>query len=62
MHFGCILPLSNFTEATAPKYEDQFAGDLKKWWWVLDPENFGVESDQTLRQNIISLFYPSPSK
>jgi hypothetical protein len=26
---------------------------------VYDPENFDVKEDQTLRGNIVSLFYPS---
>ena len=62
MLIGCILPLSNFTEATAPTYEDQFVRDLENGWWVLKPENFGVESKKTLKQNITDMLYPSASK
>jgi hypothetical protein len=47
-------------DAAPPKYEDNFASNLKKDGWVLNPEDrFNVSKDQTLRENIVSVFYPS---
>jgi hypothetical protein len=54
-----MLPLNNIVDAAPPQYERDFASDLKQDNWVYDPENFDVKEDQTLRGNIVSLFYPS---
>ncbi len=40
-----------------PQYEDDFADQLTKGWYVI--ENGNVKKDQTIRQNIKTLFYPS---
>lgn len=62
----CIHPLYNSVEATPPKYKQDFTSHLESGW-VLDPDNFGVRVEAeidgtnrefTLRQNIVSLFYP----
>ena len=55
----CMLPLNNIVDAAPPKYERDFASDLKQDNWVYDPGNFDVKENQTLRENIVSLFYPS---
>ena len=52
----CVLPLNNFAEATPPKYNKDFASNL--FDWVLKPKDFWVDNDKTLRENIVSLFYP----
>lgn len=52
----CVLPLNNFAEATPPKYNKDFASNL--FDWVLKPKDFWVDKDKTLRENIVSLFYP----
>lgn len=58
----CILPLYNSVEATPPKYDQNFASKLKEDGWVLNPKDFGVnEEENTVRQNIFSLFYPRNS-
>ena len=64
----CIHPLYNFAEATPPKYDQDYASLLKKDGRVLNPAKFGVELEKegesgkkrevTLRENIVSLFYP----
>ena len=59
----CVLPLSNFTEAKAPKFQQNFESDLTKGW-LLNPKDRGVGAknqsgeEQTLRDNIVALFYP----
>lgn len=40
-----------------PQYERDFANQLTDGWWVLD--NKEVDKGRTLRQNVITLFYPS---
>ena len=57
--FGCILPINNFSEATPPKYVDDFSSKLTTGGWIINPENYGVSKDKTLRQNVVALFYPS---
>ena len=54
---GCVL--NNTVEAVAPKYEQDFASQLKKDNRVLNPDKFGVKSQKNIRENIVSLFYPS---
>ena len=54
----CVCPWHNYVKAEAPKYNQNFASDLKKDGWVLNPENFNVNSDKTLRQNVVEFFYP----
>lgn len=56
----CILPLNNFTEATPPTYTKDFSSNL--FDWVLKPKDFWVYKNQTLRENIVSLFYPGGSE
>lgn len=55
----CVFPLNNLVNAAAPKYEKDFASYLKKDEWVYNPNRFKVDEDNTLRENIVSLFYPS---
>lgn len=57
----CVLPLNNFTEAMPPKYTEDFSSSLLNNDWVIKPERFGVDKDQTLRKNIVNLFYPGGS-
>lgn len=57
---ACVLPMLNQTYASnAPKYERDFAKDLTKEKWQLDPSKFHISSESTLRENIVELFYPS---
>lgn len=57
---ACVLPMVNQTYASnAPKYERDFAKDLTKEKWQLDPSKFHVSSESTLSENIVQLFYPS---
>ena len=59
---GCISPIINHSYASnAPKYKTDFTSDLTKEKWLLNPEKFNVSSDKLVRQNILSLFYPSES-
>ncbi len=51
------LSLNTFVEAAPPKYDKDFTSHLKNY--VLNPDKFWVDSDKTLRENILSLFYPS---
>jgi len=55
----CLLPLNNLVDAAPPKYEDNFASNLKNGWVLNPEERFEVSKDQTLRENIVSVFYPS---
>lgn len=55
----CVLPLNNFVEATPPSFGPNFVFPLTTWGWLKDPDDFNVDSNNTLRWNIISLFYPS---
>ena len=57
----CVLPLMNYTEATPPKYTENFSSSLVNNDWVIKPERFGIKKDQTLRENIVNLFYPGGS-
>ena len=54
----CLIPLNNFTEATPPNFQWNFVNHLTSGW-VNNPDNFGVSKNNTLRQNIVALFYPS---
>lgn len=55
---SCVLPLNNFTEATPPKFAKDFTSYLTLWGWLLDPDDFWVSQDNTLRDNVVALFYP----
>ena len=37
---ACVLPLNNFTEATPPKYTEDFSSSLYNDDFVLDPEDY----------------------
>ena len=51
------LSLNNFVNAASPKYEEDFASHL--WWFVKKPWDVWVDENNTVRENIIALFYPS---
>lgn len=53
----CCLPSTNFVEASPPKYEKNFSSHLNDY--VLWADKFKVKSSNTLRQNILNMFYPS---
>ena len=57
---GCICPLwlSSQAKNKIPGYEEDFTSRLG--WRVYKYD--GVEKDQTLRQNVINLFYPKTEK
>lgn len=60
---GCCYPITNQTHATnAPKFENDFVANLTKWGWTLNPSNFDVKKGNTLRENVVALFYPSRSE
>ena len=57
-----ILPLNNSVHANrAPNFNTDFVSQFtnEKERYLLNPSNFGVDSNKTLRENIIALFYPS---
>ena len=61
--FGCVLPMSNYVEAVPPTYYWSFVeplkgegGDTEAWYIITIP---CVSKDQTLRENVICLFYPN---
>jgi hypothetical protein len=63
---GCFLPILNQTNAyktNAPKFQKDFVTPLTREGenWQLNPGNFKVSSENTLRENIVALFYPSRS-
>lgn len=47
----------NYAEAVPPKYDQNFTSELGDY--VIKPSKFNVNSEKTLRDNIIELFYPS---
>lgn len=49
--------LNTLVEAKAPQYDRDFTSHLKDY--VLNPDNFWVDSNKTFRQNVVALFYPS---
>lgn len=51
-------PLYNSVEAVAPRYQEDFASQLTGKNYVLDPSNYWVNEEKTLRENVMSLFYP----
>ena len=54
-----VLPIYNLVEAIPPQYDKDVASDLVKNGRVLNPsERFRIETDKTLRENIVSFFYP----
>jgi len=57
----CVLPLNNFTEATPPRYTEDFTTSLSNGWRVLSLQRFGIDKNNTLRENIVNLFYPGGS-
>lgn len=57
---GWAFMVNHTYASNAPKYNEDFASDLKKHYWVLNPESrFGVDKNKTLRENIRQLFYPN---
>lgn len=56
---GCILPMNNFAEAVPPKYTSDFSSHLTNSKWLIDPTNYNISKDKTLRENVVALFYPS---
>ena len=55
-----VIPVINQAYAgNAPKYKSDFADDLTEQKWQLDPKKIHVSSENTLRENIVQLFYPS---
>lgn len=61
LSIGCILPFKNAVLAEPAPTFDKFAGQLtdEKERYLLNPSDFGIDSNQTLRENIKALFYPS---
>lgn len=53
-----VHPLFNSAEAVAPKYQEDFAAQLTGKNHVLDPNRLWVNEEKTLRENVMSLFYP----
>ena len=53
--FSLVSP--NYAEAVPPKYDQDFTSELDDY--VIKPSKFNVDSNKTLRNNIIELFYPS---
>lgn len=45
------------SNSNLPQFENDFSKQLTKWWYVLD--NSEVKSENTFRENIKILFYPS---
>ena len=56
----CVAPLHNVSFAAPPKFQEDVASKLTDGR-VVNPDKAWVEKDKTLRQNIVSLFYPSES-
>lgn len=57
--FSASLTCSAFSNI--PSFENDFAKNLKKWSErVYDPSVLGIDSNQTLEENVRNLFYPDP--
>ena len=54
--FGFCTPFINSVEAKTLQYETDFSSRLRGW--TLWSDRFKVDSNKTLRENIVNMFYP----